>query len=342
MKALRYLGPKQLAVEELADPKPGSGEVLLRVRACGICGSDVHGYLGLTGRRLPPMTMGHEFSAEVVENGQGAEKFKPGDAVIVQPINFCGTCKNCREGRTNMCLNKKFFGVLDCDGAMAEYICVPERQLYAMPAGCSYPVGALTEPFAVAYGSVKKAGPLKDKIVLIIGAGTIGICMLQLIQLQKPKMLIVSDLSDARLARARALGADAVINPKKESFLDAVHRLTDGEMIQVSFEAVGVQASANQSIQCLKVGGRAVWVGMSQKEMQINMQDVVCFAREILGSFNYTHEEFGEVVELLGSGKMASSELISRIVSLEEAPAAFEDLLQNPDTLLKIIIDPQR
>ncbi len=340
MKALRYLGSKQLQVQDVPMPVPQEGEVLLRVRACGICGSDVHGYLGLTGRRIPPMTMGHEFSAEVVENGPSANKFKPGDGVIVQPIKFCGKCKNCASGLTNMCLNKGFLGVLSCDGAMAEYVCAPERQLYPLPAACSFEIGALTEPYAVAYGSVKKAGPLKDKTVLVIGAGTIGICMLQLIKLQSPAMVIVSDLSDSRLQRATALGADATINPKKENFLDAVSRITNGNMIQVSFEAVGVQATANQSIQCLCVGGRAVWVGMSQKEMQINMQDVVCSAREVLGSFNYTHKEFGEVVELIGSGKMASSELISKVVSLDDAPAAFEDLHQNPDSLLKIIISP--
>lgn len=340
MKALRYLGNQVLEVQEIETPCPAEGEVLLRVRACGICGSDVHGWLGKTGRRIPPMTMGHEFSAEVVENGLGAGKFAPGSGVIVQPINFCTHCKNCRKGLTNYCLNKIFFGVLSRDGAMAEYISVPEKQLYALPETCSYEIGALAEPYAVAYGAVKKAGDLTGKRVMIIGAGTIGLCILQLVKLQRPAQILVSDLSDHRLAVARSLGADQTVNPKHVDYMQAVQELTDGEMIDVSIEAVGVESTANQSVRVLCIGGRAVWVGMSQTQMQINMQDIVCSAREVLGSFNYTHEEFGEVVSLISSGKMASSQLISHICSLEKASDAFMDLYQKPDQFIKIIIKP--
>lgn len=133
MRSLCYTGPNQLELREAPKPEPKEGEVLLRVRACGICGSDVHGFLGLTGRRLPPMTMGHEFSAEVAQLGPATGKFKVGDGVVVQPIHFCGHCVNCRNGMTNMCLNKEFFGVLDKDGAMAEYVAVPEKLLYPLP-----------------------------------------------------------------------------------------------------------------------------------------------------------------------------------------------------------------
>lgn len=340
MRALRYLGPGKMAVEEQPKPKPQKGEVLLKVRACGICGSDVHGSLGLTGRRIPPMTMGHEFSAEVEELGENVGTVKVGESVIVQPINFCGECLNCRQGLTNMCLNKKFFGVLTVDGAMAEYVSVPAKLLYQLPQEKSYAVGALTEPYAVAYGSVKKAGELENKDILIVGAGTIGLCILQLVKLHHPKQIIVCDLSDARLKTAKELGADQTINPKNENFMEAVSKYTDGLMIDTSFEAVGVEPTANQSVKALKIGGTAVWVGMSQKEMQINMQDVVCSARRIIGSFNYTHEEFGEVVDLIASGKMESEKLITETVSLEQAPAAFTALHEHPDEYIKVIIDP--
>jgi len=338
MKALRYLGAKTLEVQEVPTPVPGEGEVLLKVRACGICGSDVHGYLGLTGRRIPPMTMGHEFAAEVAEAGPGAKKFHPGDGVVVQPINFCGECANCREGLTNMCLNKKFFGVLTVDGAMAEYVAVPEKLLYKLPQGCSYEVGALTEPYAVAYGSLVKSGSLKGQTVMIIGAGTIGLCILQLARLHQPEKIIVCDLSENRLRAALDFGADAVINPKKKDYLATVERFTGGKMLDTSFEAVGVEATANQSIKSVKVNGTVIWVGMSQKEMTINMQDVVCSAREIRGSFNYTHKEFGEVVDLLGSGKVEAQKLISKTVPLAQAPDAFAALHENPDDYIKVII----
>ena len=342
MKSLKFLGPKNLDVQSVDVPVAGEGEVLIKVRACGICGSDVHGWLGKTGRRIPPMTMGHEFAGEVAKTGPGADKFRPGDGVVVQPINFCGECVNCRAGLTNMCLNKKFFGVLTVDGAMAEYVAVPEKLLYALPEGCSYETGAMAEPYAVAYGSVVKAGDLAGKDILIIGAGMIGLCILQMVKLQKPGRVIMVDMSDKRLQKALELGADYAVNSGKEDALQRISELTGGAMIDVSIEAVGVEPTANLSIKALKVAGKAMWVGMSQREMQINMQDVVCSARSVIGSFNYTHKEFGEVVDLLGSGKLATGELLSRVVSLEDAPQAFEDLLTNPDDLIKIVIDPSR
>jgi 2-desacetyl-2-hydroxyethyl bacteriochlorophyllide A dehydrogenase len=341
MKALRYIGPKKLEVQELPTPEPAKGEVLIRVLACGICGSDVHGYLGLTGRRIEPMTMGHEFCGEVVKADASCSQYKAGDKVIVQPIHFCGECVNCRRGLTMLCLNKRFFGVLTVDGAMAEYVSVPEKLLYPLPDSSSPRIGALVEPYAVAYGSVLKAGDVEGKTVLIIGAGTIGACVLQLIKLKNPGKLIVSDLSDARLNTALELGADAVINPSKQNFMETISQLTDGFMIDTSIECVGVQPSANQSIQCLKVGGTSVWVGMSQKEMTINMQDIVCSARRVIGSFNYTHKEFGQVAEIVTSGKLATDKLITKVVSLEEAVDIFPEIHEHPDDYLKVIIEPQ-
>lgn len=340
MKSLKYVENGKLEIWEVEKPTPKAGEVLVKVRACGICGSDVHGYLGLTGRRIPPMTMGHEFAAEIVELGEGVTGFCPGDGVVVQPINFCGKCENCLNGQTNYCLNKLFFGVLEETGAMQEYLCVPQKLLYKITNGCSYYKGALAEPYAVAYGCVRKAEDLKDKKVLIIGAGMIGLCVLQLVKLQKPAMIIMSDLDDNRLAKARELGADYSVNPAKEDALKTISDLTGGSMIDVSFECVGVQPTANQSIKALKINGCAMWLGMSQKEMTINMQDVVCSARRVIGSFNYTHKEFGEVVQLICEGKLATDELISDVVSLENAPDAFRRLREEPDKLIKVIIDP--
>lgn len=342
MKALRYLGPERLEVQNLPDPVPEKGEVLIKVRACGICGSDVHGYYGLTGRRIPPVTMGHEFCGEVCELGADVKHFSVGDRVVVQPINFCGECENCKKGLTMLCLNKRFLGVLSENGAMAEYVAVPEKLLYKIPDSCSFYQGALVEPYAVAYGGRLKAGDVAGKTVLVVGAGTIGLCVVQLIKQMNPGKLIVSDLSETRLKIALSMGADAAINSKEEDFLEAITRITDGNMVDVSIECVGVQSSANQSIQCLRVGGTTVWLGMSQKEMTINMQDIVCSARRVLGSFNYTHKEFGEVAEIVASGQLNTDKLISRVVSLEEAIEIFPQIHKYPDDYLKVIIDPTR
>lgn len=340
MKALRFLRPYELKVMDVPDPVMKDDECLLRIRACGICGSDPAGYTGKSGRRIPPMTMGHEFSAEVAATGKEVKNFRKGDRVVVQPINFCGHCDNCKNGLTMLCENKKFFGVLTTDGAMAEYVSVPEKLLYRLPENTTFYEGALTEPYAVAYGGWKKAEDLRDKIVLIIGAGMIGDCVLQMVEMSHPAMIIMADLSDNRLAVSKELGADYVINTGKVDAIEEIRRITDGHMIDYSFEAVGVQATANLSVKALRIAGTAIWIGMNQKEMTLNMQDVVCSARRVIGSFNYTHKEFGEVVQLIGSGKLQTDRMISKVVPLEEAPAMFDNLLSSPEDYLKVIIDP--
>lgn len=340
MKALRYLGPYQLQLEQQPVPEIEPDGCLIQIRACGICGSDVHGYTGKTGRRIPPMTMGHEFSGQVVAVGPEVTGFAPGDRVIPQPIQFCGSCDMCSQGLTMLCRNKRFFGVMDVDGAMAEYVSVPARYLYRMPQGVSFAVGAMAEPYAVAYSAVKKASSLKGKRVLITGAGTIGLCVLQLVLLQEPEMVMVSDLSDARLATARNLGATGTINPGTQDFLSEVEAATHGRMMDVSFEAVGVSATANQSLDALANMGTALWIGNNQPTISINMQQIVTQGKKIIGSYTYTHEEFGQLIALMG--QLDAEKLVSRIIPLEQAAEAFEALLQRPDDYIKIIIDPSQ
>lgn len=340
MKALRYLGPEQLTVQEIPEPDMAENDVLLKVMSCGICGSDVHGYLGLTGRRIAPMTMGHEFSGQIVKQGKLVKSFKAGDNVIVQPLHFCGMCVNCLQGNTNMCLNSKLFGVMAVDGAMAELLAVPEKLLFKLPDDCSYEVGAMTEPFAVARGALKKIGSVTDKTVLIVGMGTIGMCLLQLVKLQSPKLIIVSDLSENRLNIAQELGADAAINPGRENYLEAVKKLTGGDMVDVSIEAVGIAATVNQAIKSLKKMGVCLWVGNSAREIEIDMQEIVTSALKIVGTYIYTHTEFGEVIDIMGTGKLTAEKLISKVISLEEAPDVFRDLHEHPDSFVKVIINP--
>jgi len=342
MKALRYLGPQKLLVQEQPEPAIKEDEVLIKIMASGICGSDVHGYLGLTGRRIAPMTMGHEFSGQIVKLGSKVTLFDLGVRVIVQPLNFCGKCVYCQQGNTNMCVNSKLFGVMAVDGAIAEYLAVPEKLLFTLPQKCSYEIGAMAEPFAVAYSAVKKAGDLKNKSILIVGAGTIGLCILQLVKLLNPKLIIVSDLSDHRLKVAAELGADRTINPKNQDYLELVKRFTDENMIDLSFEAVGLAAAANQSLKVLKKMGTSIWVGNSARDIEINMQDIVTSALKIFGTYIYTHKEFGEVIEIIGTGNLKTDKLISKIISLEESPEAFAEIHRHPDSFIKVIIDPTK
>ena len=239
-----------------------------------------------------------------------------------------------------MCLNSTLYGVMAVDGAMAEYLAVPDKLLFTLPDSVSYNVGAMTEPFAVAHGALKKVGSLTGKTVLIVGMGTIGQCLLQLVKLQNPKQIIVSDLSETRLNLARELGADSSINPGKEDYLEAVRKLTDGEMVDVAIEAVGIAPTVNQAIKSLKKMGVCLWVGNSAHGIEIDMQEIVTRALTIFGTYIYTHAEFAEVIGIMETGSLSAEKLVSKVISLEEGVDAFRDLHEQPDKFIKVIINP--
>lgn len=331
MKALRYLGPNVLEVQDVPRPEPAAGEVRIRVTACGICGSDVHGYLGLTGRRTPPMTMGHEFAGVVDAVGAGVKTLRPGDRVAPYPVDFCGECELCQSGNYHLCSHKRQFGVLTVDGAFAEYICVPERLCFRIADGVSDAQASLMEPLAVAYHAVRRAGDLQGKHVLIVGAGTIGLLVLQCCILQKPASITVSDLSDNRLAVAREMGASCTVNPLRGG---------KAEQMDVAFEAVGAGASVRSAMESLRFGGMAVWIGNNKPMIELNMQQVVTRELRVYGSFLYSLEDFETVVGLINAGNINLSPLLSREISLEEAPDYFRQLAENPGDLIKVVVKP--
>ena len=338
MKGLVYHGPRELVWEEVSDVQLGPKDVRIKIKAVGICGSDVHGYLGITGRRTAPMIMGHEFSGVVDQVGDEVTTVFVGDRVTAQPVQFCGVCEFCVQGLTNLCTDKRFFGVLDCNGAMAEYLAVSERLIYKLPDSLGYEAGALAEAVAVAYRGVKTAGDLTGKQVLVIGAGTIGLLVLAIVKLRGAEQVFISDLSDERLEVAKSMGADVLLNPEKGDIKQTVLELTGGKGVDISLEAVGVTPSARQSIELLRTGGHAVWIGNSAKFVEIPMQDVVTREIRVDGTFIYTHEEFGEAVELLGSGALHVEPMISLVADMKQGPELFAKLADDPGNLIKVIL----
>ena len=338
MKALVYYGPRDIRLAEAADEMPSAGEVRIRVMATGICGSDVHGYLGITGRRIPPMIMGHEFSGIVCETGAGVVNVRQGDRVTVQPAIFCGGCEFCKKGLTNLCANKSFLGVMSVNGSMAEYLRVPAHVIYKLPEGVDFIQGAMIEPLAVAYRAVKKIPGLEEKDVLIVGAGTIGLLVLQLVKLRGAKRVFVSDLEDFRLEVAKSLGADFVINAASGNVRDIIADETDNKGVDAALEAVGASPTVKQAVTSLKTGGTCVWIGNSAKMIDINMQEVVTRELNIHGTYIYTHKEFGETVELISKGGIDIKPVISRYVTLDGGPETFEALASMKENLIKAVI----
>ncbi|MGA2546575.1 MAG: galactitol-1-phosphate 5-dehydrogenase [Rectinemataceae bacterium] len=337
MRGLVYYGPEHLEMAQLPDPEAAEGEVLLKVKATGICGSDLHGYLGKTGRRIAPMVMGHEFAGEVLELGPKVKGFNIGDRVVVQPVIFCGKCEPCKRGATNLCGNKKLFGVMDLNGSMADFISVPQRLLYRLPENIDYLSGAMIEPLAVAYGATRKVD-VRGKDVLIVGSGTIGLLLLQIVVASGPHMVAMSDVNDFRLGLAKKLGADHTINPGREDFAKSIGEMTEKKGFDVAFEAVGITPTVQQAMSSLKMEGSCVWVGNSEKDITLNMQEVVTKVLRIFGTYTYTHAEFGEALDMVKRGKVDMAPLISRVAPLEQGPEMFKLQTKTPGSLVKIIL----
>jgi len=343
MKALFYLSPRKLAIREIPLPLIQDKEVLIKIKAVGICGSDFEGYLGKTGRRIPPMIMGHEMAGVVEETGK-SEKFIPGDRVVVQPILNCGQCIYCKEGKINLCKNWKSLGVLDINGGMEEYIVVPEDNIFKINEKIRYKEASMVEPLAVAYRAVKQI-PLEklnqSKFILIIGAGTIGLLLLQILKQKTKSKIVVSDIKPYRLRLAQELGADQLINPTQDVLQSRIDEVTNKEGVDISLEAVGISSSAAQSVEVLKDGGMAIWVGNVQKMVQVNMQRIVTGEITIQGNRAYNIDDFKNALDLVNKRKLNLNRLISKVAKLEQGSAMFRQLENNDDgKLIKVILTP--
>ncbi len=216
MKSLLLKEYLQLEIADFPQPQPGPGEVLIRVAACGICGSDVHGYDGTSGRRIPPIVMGHEAAGLVAAVGTGVSRFKPGDRVTFDSTVYCGECVFCRRGEVNLCERREVIGV-SCGeyrrhGAFAEYLAVPERILYSLPESMSFPEAAMLEAVSVALHAVRVTGDIKGQTALVIGAGMIGLLTMQAARAAGARRVIIADIDATRLNLARSLGVDEALN----------------------------------------------------------------------------------------------------------------------------------
>ena len=319
MKALIFRGDGVMQLEEVATPVPSTDELLVRVKSVGICGSDVEGYLGKTGRRLPPMIMGHELAGEVVKTFPDS-RFAVGDHVAIQPKLFCGECSFCKTGEINICPNGGYLGVMSTNGGLAEYLAIPDRYLFKISPDMPWEHACMAEPLSVAYHGVQKVDLAKLKQsgpVLVIGAGPIGLLVLQVLKYHGIEDVIVSDLVDGRLEKAKALGASNVINPSRDQL---------PANIAYSFEAVGLGGSARQSLSALKCGGTAVWIGNAQKMIEVNMQQIVTQELSIVGSYVFNEVDFKNSLEMIDQGKIDLDAILTVEHGLEKGEEIFRSL----------------
>ncbi len=338
MRALVYHGPKDMTIEQRPLPQPAAGQVRIRTAFVGICGSDVHGWLGTTGRRTPPMVMGHEFSGTISVLGEGVTGWAVGDPVTVHPMFSCGHCSYCSQGLTNLCDNRKLMGTMTYDGAFVDEFCVPAENLCALPENVSLETGALIEPFAVAYRGILHAGGVTGKTVMICGAGTIGLMALKVCKLLEAEKIIVVDLSDDRLALAKKHGADLTINGR-----DDIHAVLTAaglrNTIDIAVEAVGVTPTAQQTVEFVKTRGTIIWIGNNAPTVTVNMQSIVTRELRIFGSYIYTDADFRACVRLLSENPQDFSGIISAVIPVDQAQEAFEELSHGATAKIKVLVD---
>ena len=338
MQALVYTGPNILEIQEVETPVPAAGQALIRVTVCGICGSDIHGYTGRTGRRIPPVIMGHEFAGVVAAVGAGVTACQAGQRVTVQPIIYCGHCEACRAGRTTNCPDKQCLGCLSLNGAMAEYICVDERFVKILPDHVTDRQAALIEPLAVAYRAVSRI-PVAGQTVLVVGAGTIGLLVLKMLLAKGAGPVIVSDRSDYRLQRARESGASRTVNPDREDLGQVIAALTGGLGVDIAIEAVGIGPTVSQALNSLKPAGQCVWIGNSARMIEINMQQIVTRELAIFGTYSYTDADFDQALALVADRQIDVDPLADGRVDLAGAAAIFAQLAGGADQPVKCLIE---
>jgi len=343
LKALVYTKPYCFEYSDFPDPAVDDDDVLIHVKACGICGSDVHGYTGKTGRRIPPLIMGHEAAGIIEEVGKNVKDFERNDRVCFDSTVYCNKCEPCRKGWYNRCENRQVLGVsipaFKRHGAFAEYVAVPWWIVSKIPDSMSFVHSALLEPVSIAMHAANRAPISANDTVVVIGAGTIGLFILQACKLKGAAKIIVSDINEFRLDIARKLGADEVVNPGKSALKKAILGETNDKGADVTFEAVGYAQTFQDAVSVTKLGGHLVAVGNLQKMAEFNLQQLV--ARELTFTGSYASSgEFRDCIELVASGKINVKPLISDVLPLEEGPRAFERLLKAQENLLKIVLEP--
>jgi len=344
MRALLLSKYNHLEMTDLPAPIPDVDEILIQVSACGICGSDVHGYDGSTGRRIPPIVMGHEAAGAVVAVGSEVNTFRPGDRVTFDSTVYCGKCEYCLKGEVNLCNQRQVIGV-SCKefrrpGAFAELLAVPARIAYRLPDSFSFPQAAMLEAVSVALHGVAVAEMKGGETVLVIGAGMIGLLLLQAARAAGCSRIFISDVDATRLALAEKLGADRTILASGADLTEEILDETGGKGVDIVLEAVGREETIVAAIDCVRKGGTVSLVGNISPQIMLPLQKVVSRQIRLQGSCA-SAGEYQQAIELIASGTIKVDLLITAVAPLSDGPAWFERLHAREPNLMKIVLDPR-
>jgi len=343
LRAIVYEGPGRLVVRDVAKPNVGPRDVLIRVRAAGICGSDLEMARGNRPDVIPPRIPGHEVSGDVEEVGGDVARIRVGDRVVAEPILSCGECRNCRVGRYNVCRDLRFIGV-HADGAFAQFLAMPEWRIYRIPGGFTYEEAAILEPTAVGVHAVGRARVSPGDSVVIIGAGPIALQIAQVAKAVGAGFIAMADVLDHRLELARNLAADLAINPNREDLLQRVKQVTDGEGADVVIEVVGSSSTILQTMDLVRAGGRILIAGLSVESFIT--EPPTFWMRQLLKevtietSRSYAANDWNAAIKLASRGDINCSALVTHRFGLDEVTRAYEVADRKLDNSMKVIFTP--
>lgn len=352
MRAAVWHGKNDVRVETVpVPPSPKAGWVKIEVAWCGICGSDLHEYLAgpilipvkaphpLTGKQ-GNMILGHEFTGTVVEVGAGVTNVKVGDVVAPDACQHCGTCGPCQSGHYNVCEKLAFTG-LHNDGAFAKYVNVPAELCYILPPNVSTEAGAVIEPMATGFKAVREAGCILGDTAVVIGAGTIGLGVVQAAKAAGAGKVIVLEMSKARAAKARECGADIVLNSKECDVVAEIKAMTGGSGADVSFECVGNKFTGPLAVDVIRNCGKAVIAGIFEEPSAFNFLSISNADKTVIGTLAYTIRDFKGVATHLATGKLNAELMITGRIGLEDiVEKGFLELINNKDENVKILVQP--
>jgi len=343
MKALVHTVPLKLEYRDVPEPQIDDDGVLVRVKAVAICGSDVHGYTGTTGRRIPPIVMGHEAAGVVEAIGRNVREIAAGDRITFDSTVYCNQCPACRRGRVNLCSHREVLGastpVFHRDGAMAEYVVVPWWIVYRLPDTLSFEEAALIEPASVGLHAARMTSIDVNDVVAIVGAGQIGLFAMQAVRVRGAGRTVVFDVKEERLALARSLGAEVTINPSRVDVASEMRRTVGRPDADAVLEAVGTETTVNLALDLTKQGGDLTLIGNITPRIQVGLQEIVLRELTLRGSCAVAGE-YRATLDLTAAGRIRAKPLISRIMPLAEGQQAFDALHRGEPGLMKVVLVP--
>ncbi|KAL9038466.1 MAG: hypothetical protein Q9214_005269 [Letrouitia sp. 1 TL-2023] len=350
MKALRFHGQRDLRIEDVEIPNCGKNQVKVKPAYVGICGTDLHEYIGganiipttphpITSEKVP-LTLGHEFSGVIEEVGEDVSDINIGDRVVVQPIIYDGTCGACRDGYINCCDNNGFVGLSGWGGGLSEHVVVPRKAVYAVPEKVSLEVAALVEPLAVAWHAVNISPFKKGDSVLVLGGGPIGLAVIQSLKARGAELIIVSEVSPRRKEFAKQFGASYVLDPTKDDIVARVREICGGSGANVAFDAAGVQAGLDQAILAIRARGTLVNIAVWEKAATLHPNSLVFRERKYMGVATYVEGDFQDVLDAIATGKLKPQAMITSKIKMDDIEEkGFKALIHNKDNHVKILVE---